>query len=527
MRFSGFRFGLLAAATALPSWALISTSTSCGAPSSAVYGQQITITSTVASADGSVPTGSVSFFAGGNSLGAADLNSFGTAQLSASFIPGTYGINCTYSGDATHASSVSAVVLLTVTQATPTITLTPSVNPAPVGQLVDIDIVVAAFAGSPLGSVTLMDGNIVLGVFLLQQQQDSSFAQYRSSKFSGGTHLITASYDGDMFFTPATTKQPLLLVIVRRTTTTVIRGVSPSTAKSGQPIAIQVQVSSDLGIPTGSVTLTENAKTLATVTLTAAVATITLTNLALGTHPIVANYSGDAVFDVSSSAPFNVQVNGAATTTQLAATPNPLQVGHTVPLTAKVTSPGCIPSESVTFQYAHGAIGTANLDATGQATLATSFVAPGNQTITASYTASTQFAASNSAALTLTVIPRQLTITSASSFKTIVSPDSLATVFGDNLAAGPVIAGLLPWPPMLVSVSLVFRANTGTERLAALKFVSPGQINAVVPPDMPLGQATVIVRSATADVESGTATIAAIAPGLFPPNGTPTSSPAA
>src|SRR5262249_576018 len=163
-----------------------------------------------------------------------------------------------------------------------------------------------------------------------------------------------------------------------------------------------------------------------------------------------------------------LQVNGAPTTTQVTANPNPVQAGQTVALTAAVTSSAGTPSGTVTFRNAQGALGTAMLNAAGQAALATSFAAPGNQGITASYAGSAQFAARTSTVLTLTVIPRQLVITSASSFKTVVAPDSLCSIFGDNLAAGSVSAALLPWPTTLGGVSVIFRDNTGVERLAAL-----------------------------------------------------------
>jgi len=268
---------------------------------------------------------------------------------------------------------------------------------------------------------------------------------------------------------------------------------------------------SDAGSASGSVTLTENSKTLGTGTLSSAAQTaITLTGLSVGPHSIVANYGGDQDFGASASTPFTLLVTGATATVQLSATPNPAQVGQTVTLTATVTTVGAgVPSGTVTFMSGQVALGTANLNISGQAILTTSFSATGTQTITATYAGIT------SAAVTLAIVPRQLVVTNSASFKTTVAPDSLASIFGDKLVASPVSAALLPWPFTLGGVSVIFRDATGLERFAALKFVSPGQINAVVPPDVPLGQATVIVRSATADVESGPATIANVAPGIF------------
>jgi len=509
-------FSLLAILLSLPAWALSPTATTCAVPATATFGAPVIIAAAVSDDSGLTPTGTVQVSDSGNVLGAAALDSNGAAKLTAAFnLLGSHAISCSYSGDAMLASSVSVVNLITVVQDQTIIVLTASQNPVPVGQRVQIDVRVSGLMGAPVGAVTLKDGDTIFAVLPLQPEQDYSTASFIGI-LAAGTHIITGSYDGDAFFTPATTAQPLVLVVGKRPTSTVVRSVSPSPAASGQPVVFQIQVVSDAGSASGSVTLTENSKTLGTGTLSSAAQTaITLTGLSVGTHSIVANYPGDQDFLASSSAPFTLQV-AATAAIQLRATPNPAQVGQTVTLTATVTLSAGSPSGTVTFLNGQSTLGSANLNAAGQAVLTTSFGATGTQTITASYAGST------SAALALAIIPRQLVVTNSASFKTVVAPDSLATIFGDNLVASLVGAALLPWPTTLGGVSVIFRDATGVDRLAALKFVSPGQINAVVPADLPLGQATVIVRSASGDVESGQATIANVAPGIFSGNGTGT-----
>jgi len=512
-----FRFGLFAILLSLPCWALLPPSaTTCAAPSSAMFGAPVTIAIGVSDDSGLFPTGTVQVSDNGNVLGVSGLDQNGAGKLTAVFNLGLHAISCTYSGDAMLAPSVSGVNLITVVQDQTAVVLTASQNPVPVGQRVQIDARVSGLMGAPVGSVTLKDGDTIFAVLPLQPADNYSSASFIGI-LAAGTHIITGSYDGDAFFSPATTAQPLVLVVGKRPTSTVFRNVSPSPAATGQPVIFQIQVVSDAGSASGSVTLTENSKTLGTGTLSSSAQTaITLTGLSVGAHSIVANYGGDQDFGASVSTPFTLQVTNGATV-QLSATPNPAQVGHTVTLTATVTSSaGGVQSGSVTFLSGQTPLGTANLNAAGQAVLMTSFSATGTQTITASYAGIT------SAAVTLTVIPRQLVITNSASFKTTVAPDSLASIFGDNLVASPVSAALLPWPFTLGGISVVFRDATGVERLAALKFVSPGQINAVVPADAPLGQETVIVRSASGDVESGQATIANVAPGIFSGDGTGT-----
>jgi uncharacterized protein (TIGR03437 family) len=522
MQFSPFsRFGLFAILLSLPCWALPPTATTCALPAAATFGAPVIIAVTVSDDSGLIPTGTVQVSDNGDVLGASSLDSTGVAKLTKAFNLGLHAISCSYSGDATLSPSESSVNLLTVVQGSPSVVLTPSQNPVPAGQRVQIDIRVAGFMGEPVGAVTLKDGDTIFAVLPLQPGDNYSSASF-IGMLAAGTHIITGSYDGDAFFSPATS-QPLVLVVGKRPTSTVIRTVSPSPAANEQPVVFQIQVVSDFGSASGSVTLTENSKTLGTGTLSsAAQAVITLTGLTVGTHSIVANYGGDQDFGASISTPFTLQVTGATPTIQLSAAPNPAQVGQTVTLTATVTTVGAgVPSGTVTFMSGQAALGTANLNISGQAILATSFSATGTQTITATYAGIT------SAAVTLTIVPRQLVVTNSASFKTIVAPASLASIFGDSLVASPVSAALLPWPFTLGGVSVIFRDAMGVDRLAALKFVSPGQINAVVPADLPLGQATVIVRSASGDVESGQATIANVAPGIFSGAGTGTGAAAA
>ena len=522
MRFLSFlRFGLLPVVVALPAWAAIFTTTTCSAPDTAFFGQPVNITASVVGADGSLPTGGVVVSDGVAVIGTPTLTSDGTVKVTATFALGAHAIACSFAGDSTFAPSMSAATMLTVSPATPKIFLTPSQNPVPAGQRVSIDIQVVAAGGAPSGSVTLLDGTAVLAVLPLLQNQDDSVAQFITTAFAPGTHQLSATYDGDSFFSAATTAQPLMLIVGRHSTNTVI--LSASSPLNGQPIAVKVQVSGDTGTPTGTVALTEGAKpatiTLGTGTLNTGVTTILLTGLTLGTHSIVAAYSGDANFDASSSAPITLAGTASLTSILLAGTPNPVQAGQTVTLTATVTSPAGIPGGAVTFQGASSALGTANLNSAGQATLTASFLAPGTQVIGAAFAGNSQFAPSTSSALVLTVIPKQLAIVSAASGTAPVSPDSLVSIYGDQLAAGPVSAALLPWPTTLGGASVIFRDTTGVERLAALKFVSPSQINAVVPPDLPTGAATVVVRNGNVDVESGAVIIADTAPALFSADG--------
>lgn len=90
-----------------------STTVLTSSKSSANLGQSITFTATVTS-NGTQPTGAVTFYANGNSLGGGSLTS-GVATLVTSTLPiGTNTINASYGGDSNNLASVSSAVTVTV-----------------------------------------------------------------------------------------------------------------------------------------------------------------------------------------------------------------------------------------------------------------------------------------------------------------------------------------------------------------------------------------------------------------------------
>ena len=101
-----------------------------------------------------------------------------------------------------------------------------------------------------------------------------------------------------------------------------------------------------------------------------------------------------------------------------------------------------------------------------------------------------------------------------------VSPDSIASIIGSSLADGPVAAAGLPVATLSdVNVSLV--DSTGSELPALLYYVSPAQVNFVVPAGVAPGPALVRVLRKGAVAASGTVAIDAVAPGLFSADGDP------
>jgi uncharacterized protein (TIGR03437 family) len=107
-----------------------------------------------------------------------------------------------------------------------------------------------------------------------------------------------------------------------------------------------------------------------------------------------------------------------------------------------------------------------------------------------------------------------ISVVNAASYDRTIAPDSLATIFGANLAQTTASATLDPngqLPTELASTTVEINAVP-----ALLVYVSPGQINLVVPSGLSVGTATVLIRSTTSgSTISGAALVTASAPGLF------------
>ncbi len=123
----------------------------------------------------------------------------------------------------------------------------------------------------------------------------------------------------------------------------------------------------------------------------------------------------------------------------------------------------------------------------------------------------------------LDITPR-VTSVSAASFTSggALASESIVAAFGDNLAAATASAALLPLPTTLGGVSVSVTDSAGVERLAPLFFVSPGQINCMIPAGTAAGVAKVRVQG-----HVGYVTIEAVAPGLFTANASGSGIPAA
>jgi uncharacterized protein (TIGR03437 family) len=174
----------------------------------------------------------------------------------------------------------------------------------------------------------------------------------------------------------------------------------------------------------------------------------------------------------------------------------------------------------VTFRDGATALGTVALDVQGRAAFDASGLPAGPRALAAAYGGDADFAASTSPAVNVTVIAATaLGLVSAANYTAPVAPDSVVASFGQKLATSLQIAQTLPLPTTLAGTTLKVRDAAGTERAAPLFFVSPAQINCLLPRETASGPATVLVTAGDGSLAFGTIEVARVAPALFSADG--------
>jgi Bacterial Ig-like domain (group 3)/FG-GAP-like repeat/FG-GAP repeat len=222
-----------------------------------------------------------------NSVAVADVNGDGKPDLLVA-ITGNVG---------------EVAVLLNNTAIAPRYTKTvvsTSGSPSLIGQPVTFTAKVTSTHGAiPDGEqVTFYDGMTALASVTLS----SGTARYTTSSLSAKTHTIKAIYTGDPTFKPST---GFVTQVVNKypTTTTLTSSLNPS--QFGQAVTFTAHVTGTGPAPTGKVKFLDGTLAIGSATLSGGVAKLTKSALAVGTHPITAEYLSDAFSAKSTSAVVN------------------------------------------------------------------------------------------------------------------------------------------------------------------------------------------------------------------------------
>jgi hypothetical protein len=282
--------------------AATATALSASVPSS-VFGQPVTLTASVTSPAGT-PSGVVTFFEDGNVLGSATLNGAGQATLTVAPGVGSHALTASFAPTGAFAASTSAAVTESVSRAATATALSASLSSVVTGRSVTFTATVAAVApgaGTPAGTVTFKDGNVVLGTVAVGAGGKATF----TTSFSAvGGHTVTAVYSGDSNFTAssqAVTEQVSAAAAPAPSTTALVASANP--ARVGQAVTFTATVSGSpgAGTPTGTVTFMVGNVVVARVRLNSrGQASLAGHFSVAGTYTVRAVYSGDSNFTASS-----------------------------------------------------------------------------------------------------------------------------------------------------------------------------------------------------------------------------------
>jgi hypothetical protein len=252
-----------------------------------------------------------------------------------------------------------------------------------------------------------------------------------------GPHTVYASFTGDIDYAPSVSPNYPVQILPDTTTTVAVGSGSPSIL--GTTVTFTATVAAPYATPRGPVTFTVDGVVAGTGTLSAGVATFSISTLAVGTHSVVASYAATLDFNASAAAaiPQVVTYPPAPTVTTLTSSVNPSYFNQNVTFTATVVATSPLPGPiagTVTFYDGTASIGTSPIGASGIATFSTNALTVGVHSMTAVFTPATPLPTtitSTSSALSQVVNPNVFTLA--------VDPTSFALIIGSSVSVNVTI----------------------------------------------------------------------------------------
>jgi hypothetical protein len=203
-------------------------------------------------------------------------------------------------------------------------------------------------------------------------------------------------------------------VAAAKTSTTLKSSASSTIYGQSVTLTATVTNSQTTASPTGTVTFKDGTTVVGTATVSNGVATLVLSSLTAGRHPLTAVFSDpNGNFVSSTSSSVFVTVTAAKTSATLQSSASSTIYGQPVTLTATVTNSQttALPTCKVTFKDGGTVVGIATVS-NGVATLVLSSLKAGNHTFTAVFTdCAGNFVTSTSAAISVAVAKAQTSTT--------------------------------------------------------------------------------------------------------------------
>lgn len=185
--------------------------------------------------------------------------------------------------------------------------------------------------------------------------------------------------------------------------------------------------------PTGSVVFSDGGTTLGTVSVSSGLASFTTSTLAVGSHSITAQYSGDGSNASASSGSVSVSIGKSSPAITLSSSTSSLNQNQSLTLTATLTG-GNSPTGSVSFRDGSTLLGTANLSGSS-VTLTTTTLAAGSHSLSAVYLGDSNNNGLSSAAITVSVSSVSPAVTSLAPASGSALGGTRVTLSGSRLAS--------------------------------------------------------------------------------------------
>lgn len=420
--------------------------------SSITYGSSETFTATLSGTYAS--SGTVTFKDGATTLGTASISSYTATYTTSALTVGSHSITAVFSGDATTSSTVP----VTVSAATPTVTLSASPNSTIYGSTVNLTSTLTG-NGPITGTVVFKDGSTTLGSGTVS----SGAVTFSTAALSPGMHTLTAVYGGDGNNNSVTTSS--VAVTIAQATPTVTLVSSTTSASFGSMVTFTVNVT---GSATGTVTFKDGSTTLGSGTISGGTATFVAASLAVGSHSVAAVYDGDINFRAVASSTTSVTITPIASGLTLGASAASLSYGAPLTLTASISG-AASPSGTVTFLDGSTTLGSAGVSGT-TATLNLSTLSVGTHILSAVYSGDTNNGGSTSTTVSVLVVQSAPTIALVAS-ATAVSANTSVT-FTASLTGGSSPTGTVTFKDG--SITLGSSALSGSNAIYSTSTLSVG-----------------------------------------------------
>ena len=250
----------------------------------------------------------------------------GAASITTSTLfVGTHPITAVYSGDTNYYGASSAVLSEVVNKVSTAVTLISSLNPSTFGNAVTLTATISAGA---TGTVTFHDGTTALGTGII----NNGVATLTTSSLAVGSHSITVQYGGDTNYNGAVSIAVSQVVSLATPTVSLESSLNPSTYGTSVTFTAAVPAGA-----AGTVTFEDNGTAISgAVPISGSTTTFTTSTLAVGSHPIIAVYSGGTNYNGANSSVLMEVVNQ----TTLSVNPTTVMYGNPAVLTAVVGSYG-------------------------------------------------------------------------------------------------------------------------------------------------------------------------------------------